>query len=118
MPKLIRPTLTPDEIAQLDKTVAQLEEIREVVQQMVEECRANGWHTFASLNEYQPNEIHGSDWGHWFYTHTVYDENHVEIGEIGYDGAGPRVSGPQVSKFVWEPRLNAEGIDTTNSIWD
>lgn len=113
MPKLIRPTLTAEEIAILDKNVAILDGFAEEARQAADECRRNGWTTSAQLTDYQPCEIHGRDWGHWFYEHLVYDENGEDIGVIGYDGSGLRVKGERVHKFVWEPRLRAEGIDTS-----
>lgn len=113
MPKLIRPTLTPAEIAQLDETVATMDKFAAEAREAADECRANGWTTSAQLTDYQPCEIHGRDWGHWIYEHEVYDENGENIGVIGYDGSGLRVKGERVHKFIWEPRLRAEGIDTS-----
>src|SRR5918995_7266300 len=99
MPKLIRPTLTPAEIAQLDETVATMDKFAAEAREAADECRAHGWTTSAQLTDYQPCEIHGRDWGHWIYEHEVYDENGVSIGVIGYDGSGLRVKGEQVHRF-------------------
>ena len=109
----IRPTLTAAELAQLDATVATMDAHAAEARQAADECRANGWTTRAQLTDHQPCEIYGDDWGHWIYEHEVYDGNGVNIGVIGYDGCGLRVKGEQVHRFIWEPRLRAEGIDTS-----
>lgn len=117
MRKLIRPTLTEAEIAQLDKVVAEMDAHAAEARAEADRCRANGWTTSAQLTDYQPCETHGEDWGHWIYEHLVYDENGQEIGVIGYDGCGLRVKGDTVHRFVWEPRLKAEGINTEEIVY-
>jgi hypothetical protein len=111
--KKIRPTLTAAELRQLDATVATMDAFAAEARQAADECRANGWTIRSQLTDYQPCETHGDDWGHWIYEHLVYDENGEDIGVIGYDGCGLRVKGERVHRFIWEPRLQAEGIDTS-----
>lgn len=114
MPKLIRPTLNADEIRQLDAIVATLDAFAAEAREAADLCRANGWTTLQQLvTDFQPCETYGSDWGHWFYVHIVYDQDGNDIGEIGYDSSGLRVKGDTVHRFIWEPRLQAEGIDTS-----
>lgn len=117
MPKAIRPTLTPAELAIVDASAAEMVRFNQRARQLAEACRAHGWYTIASLAGYQPNETIGSDYGPWLYEHhvyaTAYDDS-TYIGTIAYkDGECPNLYGVDDGALLYPVLLG----DKNEHLW-